>query len=47
MNVARLADIPLSIIKKAQEKSNQVQKKMQQLDDRQNKIKLIKRIMNK
>jgi DNA mismatch repair ATPase MutS len=45
MNVARLANIPLSIIKMAKQKSDQMQKEMEERQFQNRRIQILKSIM--
>lgn len=45
MNVARLANIPLSVIKVAKQKSDQMQKEMEERQFQNRRIQILKSIM--
>lgn len=45
MNVARLANIPLSIIKAAKQKSDQMQKEMEECQFQNRRIQILKSMM--
>ena len=46
MNVARLAGIPISVIKTAKEKSDQFEKEMRHVESKQKKLRLLQSVMH-